>query len=228
MVIDPKQFPTWPLIKLTETIQLESFHTIILIHEHSLDACPSSTNSIERIDSLWSCLSAAKSWFSLFFRIDTNPLFRYPQVSMPILNQLAHCMIVLFRLNTFESAGIHWDRTLVRQELDISDMVKLMASRWEEDAMIAALDEGHVDDMFALTHDPEHGPWAYIRKRLLMVAHFWETKLANIVQAEERRIKEIEDSSLTVAGLDQPQIEQMDFSNMDFLNDIWMGDYSGC
>jgi hypothetical protein len=146
---------------------------------------------------------------------------------MPIFNQLAHCLIVLFRLSTFESPGVHWDRKRVRQELDLGETVKLMASRWEEVATAAGLNEGRMEDILGLAHDPDHGPWAYTRKKLLVVAHFWEMKLASIIQSEDGRPTTADNSHFGFVGSDQQQIEQMDFSNMDFLNDIWMGDYSG-
>lgn len=211
--------------KLTETLQLATFHTIIVIHEHSLDACPTSTTSLERIDSLWACLSATKSWFTLFFCLDVIPLFQYPQLAMPVFNQLAHCLIVLFRLSTFESPN--WDRKRVRQELNLGETVKLMASRWEEVATAANLNEGGIHNILGPAHDPDHGPWAYTRKKLLVVAHFWEMKLASMVQSEEGRSTTASNNNFAVGSFDQQQMEQMDFSNMDWLNDIWMSDYSG-
>jgi len=146
---------------------------------------------------------------------------------MPIFNQLAHCMIVLFRLSTFESPGVHWDRKRVRQELDLGETAKLMASRWEEVVTAAGLHEGHMEDILGPAHDPDPDPWANTRKKLLLVAHFWEMKLASMVQSEEGRPTAADNSNFAFAGFDQQQIEQMDFSNMDFLNDIWMGEYSG-
>jgi hypothetical protein len=208
-----------------ETIQLAMYHSIIVIHEHSLDSCPSSTTEVERIESLWSCLSATKSWFTLFFCLDVFPLFRYPQVSMPIFNQFAHGLIVLFRLSTFESPGVHWDRKLVRQEFDLGELVKLIVSRWEEVPTVAGLDKGVVN----AASESDEGLWAYTRKKFLVVAHFWEMKLASMIQAEEGRSSTVAENSnpASFGSLDQQQVEGMDFSNMGFLNDIWMGDIAG-
>jgi hypothetical protein len=146
---------------------------------------------------------------------------------MPIFNQLAHCMIVLFRLSTFESPGVHWDRKRVRQELDLGEMVKLMASRWEEVATALGLHEVHVEDISGPTSDHDPDPWTYTRKKLLLVAHFWEMKLASMVQDEDGGPMTADNNSSAFSGFDTVQFEQMDFSNMDFLNDIWMGEYSG-
>jgi hypothetical protein len=143
---------------------------------------------------------------------------------MPIFNQLAHCLIVLFRLSTFESP--EWDRKRVRQELDLGETVRLMASRWEEVATAANLNEGVSEHIPGPTHDPDHGPWAYTRKKLLVVAHFWEMKLASMVQSEEGR-PTTADNHFAIEGFDQQQFEGMDFANVDFLNDVWMGEYSG-
>jgi hypothetical protein len=210
---------------MAEILQLATFHTIIVIHEHSLDACPASTTTLERIDSLWACLSATKSWFTLFFCLDVIPLFQYPQLAMPVFNQLAHCLIVLFRLSTFEYPN--WDRKRVRQELNLGETVKLMASRWEEVATAANLNEKGMEGILGPAHDPDHGPWAYTRKKLLVVAHFWEMKLASMVQSEEGRPPTAENNMFAFSPYDQQQMEHLDFSNMDWLNDIWMNDYSG-
>ena len=147
---------------------------------------------------------------------------------MPIFNQLAHCLIVLFRLSTFESPGVQWDRKKVRQELDLGHIVKLMASRWEEVATVAGLDQGLMNQIMSPTNDSDEGPWAYTRKKLLVVAHFWETKLASMVHIEEDRPATAQSHNLSdFVTLDQQQIEGMDFSSVGFLNDIWMGDLSG-
>lgn len=208
----------------TEVVQLATFHAIIVIHEHSLDSCPASTPVLERIDSLWACLSATKSWFTLFFRLDIIPLFQYPQLAMPVFNQLAHCLIVLFRLSTFESP--HWERKRVRQELNLGETVKLMASRWEEVASAASLKETGAHAILGAAHDPDQGPWAYTRKKLLVVGHFWEMKLASMVQSEEGRSSTTNSDECALNGFDEQQMNQLDFSNMDWLNDIWMSDYS--
>jgi hypothetical protein len=147
---------------------------------------------------------------------------------MPIFNQLAHCLIVLFRLSTFESLSVQWDRKNVRQELDLGQMVKLMASRWEEVATAAGLDQGLMNQIMSPTSDPDEGPWAYTRKKLLVVAHFWETKLASMVQIEEGRPATAQSNNLSdFVTLDQQQIEGMGFSSMGFLNNIWTEDLSG-
>ena len=115
----------------------------------------------------------------------------------------------------------------MRQELDLGEMVKLMASRWEEVAAAAGQHKGRMEDILDPAHDPDHGPWAYTRKKLLLVAHFWQMKLASMVQCEEGSPITADDSDFAFAGFDQQQIEQMDFPNMDFLNDVWMSGYSG-
>lgn len=214
-----------PSLESNETLQLATFHAIIVIHEHSLDSCPPSTTNLERIDSLWACLSAAKSWFTLFFCLDVIPLLQYPQLAMPWFNQLAHCLIVLFRLSTFESPN--WDRKRVRQELNLGETVKLMASRWEEIATAANLNKGSTQDILGAPNDPDHGPWAYTRKKLLVVAHFWDMKLASMVQSEDGGTTVPNNNEFVLSSFDQQQMNQMDFSNMDWLNDIWMNDYSG-
>ncbi|QDS74137.1 hypothetical protein FKW77_001111 [Venturia effusa] len=214
-----------PSLESNETLQLATFHAIIVMHEHSLDTCPSATSTLERLDSLWACLSATKSWFALFFCLNVIPILQYPQLAMPIFNQLAHCLIVLFRLSTFELPN--WDRKRVRQEVNLGATVKLMASRWEEVATAANLNEGNTQDILGAPSDPDHGPWAYTRKKLLVVAHFWEMKLASMMQSEEGAPTISRDNDFTLSTSEQQQMNQMDFSNMDWLNDIWMSDYSG-
>jgi hypothetical protein len=53
---------------------------------------------------------------------------------------MAHCLVALFRLSTFESPDVPWDRQLVRQELDLGAMAQCMADRWGAVPEAAGLD----------------------------------------------------------------------------------------
>ena len=61
---------------------------------------------------------------------------------MAILTQMAHCLVALYRLSTFESPDIPWDRQRVRQELDLGDIIKLIADRWEQVPAAAGIEMG--------------------------------------------------------------------------------------
>jgi hypothetical protein len=83
------------------------------------------TSPFTRLDSLSSCLTALKSWFHLFFTI---PLSQYLNISFPFFAQLAHSIVILHRLSTFEDQS--WDLGLVKETLDIILVLKQLVTNF--------------------------------------------------------------------------------------------------
>jgi len=225
------------LTHLPETLQLHLLHTVLNIHEHSLSTSPSKNMSsdpsrqLQRIENVWTCLTAVKSSFEIFFSLDHFPPSCYPQTSMAIFAQVAHCLATLFRLSTFDSPDVPWDRQLVRQELDLGEIARLLADRWGEVPAAAGLDMSGIGEN-------EVDLWNVSKKRFMGIANWWETNVAAAAAAAAGTgagsdgaggvVVEHGNGTEAVNGWcsGQKQMEAANFAatNTDFLDDAWMRD----
>ncbi|KAF2425517.1 hypothetical protein EJ08DRAFT_700324 [Tothia fuscella] len=205
-------------LKSNDVLQLHLLHAKITIHETRLNSsCLSSNDPIvqmQRAEDLWTCFTATKTWLETFFDVGKFPLQRYPHISTAIFGNLAHCLITMFRLHTFESPGIPWDLKQVRQEMDIREVVKEWIDRWKSVPHAAGL----------IVDSQEESPWSYTRKRLITIAKWWELRMA--ADAEREGLSNPE--SREGPGLDVP-LPDFDFGAMDveFLDDMWGSDVFG-
>lgn len=208
-------------------LHLQILNTYVSIHEHSLYTPISKTISpdpaaqMQRIENLWACLLNIKSWFTTFFSLEPAS---YPQAPMAIFTQMSHCLVALFRLSTFESPDVFWDRQRVRQELDLSEVLKLWAERWEGVPAAAGLDTD-------ITSAKEEDPWSYTRKKILAIRRWWDAKIAatNAAEMEKDRGPGVE-SDGAMNGFGMPSGDHMegtDFAamTMDFMDDSWMKEW---
>lgn len=127
------------------TLQLHILNATLTIHEHSLGNTSKPTSSdpaaqLQRIENLWTCLTAVQSWFNTFFCPESFPLSSYTHFSMATLTQMGHCLVGLFRLSTFEAPDIPWDRRRVRQEMDLGDIIKHIVESWEQLPIVAGIE----------------------------------------------------------------------------------------
>jgi hypothetical protein len=83
-----------------------------------------------RFEGLTALLSVIKSFFSMIFDESLFPTTQYPETSLATFTQIAHAIIVLFRLSTYESPGFRWNRQKVVQELDFGDVACCWAKKW--------------------------------------------------------------------------------------------------
>jgi hypothetical protein len=153
---------------------------------------------------------------------------------MATFTQLGHCLIALYRLTAFNQPGISWCREGVKTELDIAEVSRLMAQRWEEVPRAAGIEreglrEGEEDE------DELGGldPWSYTTKRALGIGSWWEGKVSNLaVITANRESAAAVEASEPVAGSgvpEQQQIEALEFDgvDIDILDDPWMMDLLG-
>lgn len=111
----------------------------------------------------------------------------------------------------------------MRQELDLGDIVKLMADRWEQVPPAAGIEMG--SRRVGERGDQCSGdPWSHTRKRILGIGNWWEAKVAAMTAADAER-----ESGLRAEVPGQQQMEALEFGamNMDTLDDIWMRDLMG-
>jgi hypothetical protein len=211
---------------IIETLQLHILNTRLSIYEHSFNTMPSKNPSFEltsrlsRIESLWNCLNTVKSWFTLYLSLNSFPLASYPYVSMALLAQQAHCIVALFRISTFESPDIPWNRQRVRQEIDFGETVKLLAQRWSGAPKAGGLYHGAV-------RGKEDDVWSLTGKKFIGIKNWWD-----LMVADRQRDQDMDQNS-AVPGLgatgQQQQMEEVDYAamNMEFWDDIWIKDLLG-
>jgi hypothetical protein len=133
-------------------------------------------------------------------------------------SQLAHCLITLCRLSTFESTSIPWDFKRVRQERDLGDLARLWGETWLKIPQASGLvmDAG----------DNEMSPWVITRKKLEPVAKWWDTYLA----AEAEREAMEAGGAGGLLDTDQMHLQGYDFSMLNgdhSMEDIWVSDIFG-
>jgi hypothetical protein len=204
------------------------------MYEHSLIVSSTRDISLDhearfhRVENLRGCFNATKSWFTKFLSLSSFPVSTYPQISLIIFAQLAHCIVALFRLSTFESPDVPWDRQVIIKEFDFGDVMKTLTKRWESVPEAAGLD-------ISLNEEIEESPWIYTRKVLLVIVNWWEVmvlpKLGVATSGSQTPNIEVN----TPAGLprdpNNPLVEPIDFAavNLDLFDDVWMRDMlEGC
>jgi hypothetical protein len=207
-----------------DIFKLHLAHTAITIHETSLNvpACHTSStdlsHTLQRVDDLWSCFTATKSWVETFFSRESFPISSFPQISMTLYTQLAHCLIVLCRLSTFESPNVPWDCKRVRRELDLGYLLKLWCDSWdavpEAAGLILDSDEVSVS------------PWLYTKEKLQPIVKWWAMKLAAEAEKEAGTGSSMESKH---TGDAQLQADGLDFTPVatDFWDEMWMTDIFG-
>jgi hypothetical protein len=207
-----------------EVLKLHLAHAAITIHETSLNAPPTSTrssdpfNQLQRVDDLWTCFSATKSWINTFFSPEIFPPSCYPDISMALFTQLAHCLVILCRLNTFESSDIPWDCQRIRQEMDVGELLRLWAETWDSVPEAAGL---------ILDSDKNDiSPWLYTKQKLQPIAKWWEMRLA----AEKEKVHvATDDVGIGLDAVPQLHLGAIDFPvwTNDFMEGAWGSDIFG-
>ncbi|KFY03620.1 hypothetical protein O988_01359 [Pseudogymnoascus sp. VKM F-3808] len=213
------------------SVQLNIHHAVLTLHEHCLGtgsaktAPPDPSKTLQLAKSLWTCLDATKSWFALFVSADILPLSSYAEMPMAFMAQMAHFIVALYRLSTFECPGVSWDRQLVRQEIDLGVMINVLTEKWGGVPAAAGLD----------TSGPGvHNIWRLTNRMLKKVASWWEIKVvapaaaaAAAADAESGCGQDLTMGHGNSGGNEGLQGFDIDFgatNNMDLLDDVWMRD----
>jgi hypothetical protein len=211
-------------------LQLQILNTTVSIHEHSLRSPHKSSSSdpaaqLQELENLWTCLTAVKSWFNNFYSLEVFPLSNYPHFSMAILSQMAHCLVALFRLSTFESPNIPWDHQRIRsEELDLGEILAIMVDRWEKVPQAAGIETcpqrvGERDEQWA------GDPWSHARKRIQGIKDWWQARVTATRGMDTPENTRAEDNgAMDELGLQGQQMEAMELGamNMETLDDMWI------
>ena len=148
-----------------EFLLLHLCSTEIKVHEMAFSRSQQDTSSSEllRTESLCTILEATKKWFDIYF---TFPPAYYVRFSMSVSTQLAQCIVMLYRLSTFDHPG--WDRGHVRQTCNLSIVLDELVNNAEQVQSAAGLD-----------YDDE---WSHMKlfnakfRKLTTLKEWWQAK----------------------------------------------------
>lgn len=149
---------------------------------------------------------------------------------MAIFSQLARCLVTLYSLSTFVVAGIPWDRQRVMQELDLGDIITLIAERWERVLPAAGVEQGPRQSSQNGNGQIAEDPWSNTRRKVSDIGKWWEEKVAAISTAESDRISGPNlESNMTQNAESSGQQHANDIFeywpvDAEMLNDNWLGD----
>jgi hypothetical protein len=154
--------------------------------------------------------------------MNTFPLLTYLYVSMGVYTHLGHCIVALFRLSTFESPDIPWDRQKIISLLDLGDIIKGWVQVFDSAPEAAGIDLTGAGG--------SESQWDYSKKILLTtILKWWESKVRPSIMeqgAEQRDAAVQPQQQPSAAGEFEAMSAAADFGDMDFSfeNDTWMRD----
>ncbi|KIV84515.1 hypothetical protein PV11_00290 [Exophiala sideris] len=183
---------------------MELYMTDFSIHEVGLSQGAGFLDWSEnrRIECLWSCLNALKSWLEVYSGI---PLAHYPGFSTMIYSNMIRCLIGLYRLAISEHAG--WDRSLIRNHIDIPLFLEQSEKNFAAVKDVVGLDIGGSDDTDFFT---------LMAARIRVIRGIWDLTGSSAMP------------SLAVPSaddLDLPDLSK-DFSDDDWLRNFLMSPWS--
>ena len=150
---------------VTETVLLHLHSANMTIHELVLCKSLHSSNGphFQQLNSLWTCLEAVKDWFEVFLSVSPILYIGFP---MSVYAQLAHCLVTLSRLSTFEHP--EWNLGLARQTCDMSIIADQVVKIFAQVKSIAGLDIGSFEsnDMFT-----------GVSRRIQTIKNWWDGKI---------------------------------------------------
>ena len=131
-------------------------------------------------------------------------------------------MVALFRLSTFESPEVPWDRQIVLRELNFGEVMRISAKRWDSVAEVVGLD---IDPA-----DQAENPWNKTGRALMVIINWWDAMIAPklAVNTDKTLVHDAMTNPQVdiLKDLEHPPVEPSDFSamNLDGLDDLWARD----
>ena len=197
-------------LMINDILRLHLLGLEISIHEQWLLSSPIASNfgQTQCMEGLWACFTAVKSFFEFMFFLDTFPLATYLFLSIGIYSQLGHCFVALFRLSTFESPHIPWDRQRIVTELDLGDVARKLVYVYDAMPTAAGIDNTGVEACQA--------QWDYGKMVMLTtVLKWWDSKVRpSIMGSSSPSTEHGAAQQETTSGMFNPSV--VDFADMDF------------
>ncbi|KAL6232026.1 hypothetical protein BDW75DRAFT_243386 [Aspergillus navahoensis] len=143
---------------------LHHHYATLTLHESALTSSPASSIMLDfqQLEHHYACLEAAKSWFELFLSI---PPVEYIGFPFSIFAQMAHNLVILYQLSTFEDPS--WDVATVRKTIDVLAILDTVIRNMTEVAATAGLEGEPNSDVFSV-----------VAKMYKSVQVGWEVNLA--------------------------------------------------
>jgi hypothetical protein len=139
--------------------------------------------------------------------------------SQGLYTQLGHCLVALFRLSTFESPDIPWDRQRIISELDLGEVIHKWVHVFDSSPEAAGIDGSN-----ALGQESQ---WEYSKKLLFTtILKWWESKVRPSIMNHEQPPNAESEQQQPAAGDLDTSLPGIDFGDIDFDFDseLWMRD----
>jgi hypothetical protein len=125
----------------------------------------------QRIECLWGCVNAIKSWFSLFLSIE---LAQYIGFSTFMYTKMSTFFMGLYRLATLQHP--EWDLTLVRDHLDVPSFLSEAERNFRLAKDAVGFDLGGSEDMDHFTR---------MANKMAKIQTIWEVKTGLVTVSHE-------------------------------------------
>ena len=153
-----------------------------------------------QIESLYMALEATKNWFDVYF---TFPPAHYIRFTIATTTQLAHSIVMLYRLVTFDHPG--WDRDLAKRVCGFAEVLNAVTDRMEQVQLAAGLD---------YSGDPSHLKlFDTNARKMALIRSWWQAKES--AQIPSPRLRPPDPSEATGTS-------PMNLSSETWLNDMLM------
>jgi len=147
------------------SLLLHYHSTEIHLFEVGLCKLPAPVNyTFQRLDALYSCLLATRSYFDIVLSVPVELYFSLPIVSHATL---PHALVIFSKLSLIEVDG--WDLSYVRQTMNFATVLDQIASKLEEAKKVMEIDP------LATVHSDAFSHYA---RKLRRVKGWWDAKFA--------------------------------------------------
>jgi len=119
-------------------------------------------NNFERLEVLYSCLRAVKSYFDLFLTI---PADEYQAMTLHDICLFRHALFALYKLSTFEHEN--WSLDCCRQTISLGDTLGKLGGQFEQASAAVGFDNHMCEKQDWFTRGAKH---------LQGVRDYWERK----------------------------------------------------
>ncbi|KAM0562440.1 hypothetical protein ACHAPJ_002130 [Fusarium lateritium] len=166
----------------------------------------------QRIESMYSCLRAIRSWYDVFFGI---PLEKVPGAPFAIYIHLSQIQIALYRLTTSEDPA--WDKDLVRNTADLLSLLDQVVGFFTQiDSVYKMKANGGEETVFLMG-----------AKIMRNIRTSWEPTLSRHLgttsssAAAQGADQPIPTSHPTQATMDMTSVSMMDFGDITWMSDVF-------
>lgn len=216
-------------IKDNSVLRFHIIATELCLYEHYLIPPQSTLSPLEQarhVDGLWSCFNTVRAFFDISLASNTIPLTDYLYLSISLYTHMGHALVALFRLSTFESEHVPWNRQYIISQVDLGTVVKQWIDLFETSPRAAK-----IDITGACGQDSQ---WDYSKKILLnTISKWWETKVRPSIMGEEvsqetteAPVASAEDKAMSTEQFDASMPDLGDLCDIDFNfeSEAWMRD----